>query len=160
MKEFPSVLNALDVKATTGSGYPGELSRICDGREKRRLGDLLGLSQFGVNLTTLQPGSGSSQRHWHEEEDEFIYVVSGVLTLINDEGEHELTAGMVAGFPAGHSDAHHLVNNSGEAASYLEIGTRSLNEVAHYPDVDLKAVKENGALQFLHKDGSTYSKDI
>lgn len=152
-------LDPAEQEPVTGSGYPKEFRSVCDGRSKKRLGDVLGLTQFGVNLVTLAPGSASALRHWHENEDEFVYIVSGRLILITDAGEQELKPGMVAGFPAGNPDGHQLVNKSGADAVYLEIGTRAKDEVAHYPDVDLGVVKTDGAFLFHHKDGTPYNKD-
>src|SRR5205823_4590693 len=108
--------------------------------------------QFGVNLTTLAPGSWSSVRHWHEKEDEFIYIVDGEISLVDNDGEHVLTPGMCAGFKAGVANGHCLVNRSSNSASYLEIGTRSPVENPTYPDHDIKAQKINGKWSFTRKD--------
>lgn len=150
----PVVLKAADVEPRIGSNYPGSLAAIVAGRQKRVLGDKFRLDQFGVNLTTLTPGSYSAHRHWHEREDEFIYVIDGGITLVDDAGEHLLTSGMCAGFKAGVPNGHCLVNRSKFPATYLEIGTRSPDECATYPDVDMKAVKTNGKFSFTKKDGS------
>lgn len=108
---------------------------LFEGRIKRRLAKTLGLSQFGVNYTTLEPGAYSALRHWHEGEDEFIYVLYGRLTLIDNEGEHSLGPGEFCAFPAGEPNAHHLRNATGEAVSFLEIGSsRPGYDVVHYPD--------------------------
>lgn len=139
-----------------GTKYPAPLAQGFAGRVRRRLGDAVGLTQFGVNLTTLAPGAMSAHRHWHAREDEFIYVLCGELVLVTDEGERTLSASMAAGFPAGDGNGHHLINRSDEPATYLEIGTRSPDEVAHYPDVDLVAEKRAGVLVFLRKDGTPY----
>jgi uncharacterized cupin superfamily protein len=120
------------------------------------LGDRFGLTQFGVNLTTLAPGSWSAQRHWHEQEDEFVLVTEGELTLVDDAGEHVLGAGMCAGFKAGVANGHCLVNKSSRPATYVEIGTRSPEEVAHYPDVDMKGIKSAGKFAMTKKDGSGF----
>jgi uncharacterized cupin superfamily protein len=101
------------------------------------LGDVFGLSQFGVNLLELPPGAWSSQRHWHERQDEFVYVLEGEATLVTDAGETTLVAGMVAGFPANSGNGHHIVNRSGTVARLLEIGTRTREETAHYSDIDM-----------------------
>ena len=151
-----AAVRAADVEAYVGSGYPEPLAAECRNRIKRVLGDVFDLTQFGVNLTTLPPGTWSAQRHWHEHEDEFIYVIEGELVLISDDGEETLAAGMCAGFPAGRANGHHLVNRSGSTASYLEIGTRSPNERSHYPDVDLEARKVGGSFRFTHRDGEPY----
>ena len=94
----------------------------------------VGLTQFGVNLTTLAPGAWSSQRHWHTNEDEFVYILEGELVLVTDESEQVLTAGMVAGFPAGKRDGHHLINRSNQPASFIEIGTRAKSDEGEYSD--------------------------
>ena len=153
----PAAIVAKDVEARVGSGYPEPFAAECRERIKRALGDVFGLTQFGVNLTTLPPGAWSAQRHWHEQEDEFIHVLEGELVLISDEGEETLVAGMCAGFPAGRSNGHHLVNRSASTASYLEIGTRSPNERSHYPDVDLAAEKVAGSgFRFTTRNGEPY----
>lgn len=157
--ETRQMLNPEMLDWVEGSAYPDHLKSICDGRAKRRLGDALGLSQFGVNMMRLEPGAASSHRHWHEKEDEFVYVISGRVCLVTDNGEQELTAGMVAGFPAGRADGHHLVNRFDEAAIVLEVGTRSLSDQAHFPDVDMMAVKEDGKFHFLQKDGTPYNSE-
>ena len=155
-RNFPPAMGPEDVEKRTGTVYPDGMKEITAGRIKQKLGDALGLSQFGVNLVTLEPGAGSAQRHWHEAEDEFIYILSGTATLITDEGEQALEAGMFAGFPAGVPDGHNLVNRSHGEVVYLEFGSRLPEDTAHYPDVDLQAVKEGGVFRFLHKDGTAY----
>jgi uncharacterized cupin superfamily protein len=124
-------LDPATVTPRVGSIYPAPFAAPLAGREKRALGDPLGLSQFGVNLVTLGPGSWSSQRHWHENEDEFVYVLEGQVTLITDEGEATLRPGMAAGFPAGKEDGHHLINRGNAPARYLEVGTRAATEEVH-----------------------------
>ncbi|RMH35946.1 MAG: cupin domain-containing protein [Deltaproteobacteria bacterium] len=152
------VLDPDRIEPHRGTAYPPPHDRGFDGRLKRRLTQPLGLSQFGVNLVTLEPGAMSSQRHWHAREDEFVYVVRGPITLITDHGEQELTDGMVAGFPAGVPNGHHLVNRSDRAVTYLEVGTRASEEVAEYPDIDLRAVKEGGVFRFTTKSGAPLSR--
>ena len=153
----PAAVRATDVDARVGSGYPEPFTAECRNRIKRTLGDVFGLTQFGVNLTTLPPGAWSAQRHWHEREDEFIHVIEGELVLISDDGEVTLAAGMCAGFPAGRANGHHVVNRSDSTASYLEIGTRSPNERAHYPDVDLAAqTLADGSIRFTNRRGEPY----
>jgi len=139
-----------------GSIYPAPFDEPLKGREKRALGDAVGLTQFGVNLVTLRPGAWSSQRHWHEKEDEFVYVLEGEITLVTDEGETVLKPGMAAGFPAGKPNGHHLINRTDKPARYLEVGTRSPAEVAHYSDIDLSGRKENGRFVFTRKNGEPY----
>lgn len=145
---------AMDVAARTATVYPPAHAGAVAGRAKRALGDHFGLTQYGVNLTVLAPGAASALRHWHEVEDEFIYVLDGEITLVDDNGEHPLTAGMCAGFKAGVPNGHKLVNMSQRSASYLEVGLRSPEERAHYPDVDLMGVKRQGKFTFTRKDGS------
>ena len=154
----PASLKALDIEPRRGSNYPPDLARKVAGRDKRALGDPFGLDQFGVNHTTLAPGSASAIRHYHRREDEFIYVLEGEITLHNDDGEHLLTAGMCAGFKAGERNAHRLVNKSSRPATYLEIGTRSAEEDVTYPDDDLKAVKTGGKYSFTRKDGKALQR--
>ncbi|RMD63518.1 MAG: cupin domain-containing protein [Alphaproteobacteria bacterium] len=155
----PLRLPALDpvtLEARTGTGYPEPFRAAVANRERRALGTALGLRNFGVNLTTLSPGAASAQRHWHAKQDEFIYVVAGEVTLITDAGEQVLTAGMVAGFPAGRADGHHLVNRSDHDAVILEVGDRTPGDVATYPDIDLEARDVGGRWGFFHKDGTPY----
>ncbi|RME72965.1 MAG: cupin domain-containing protein, partial [Planctomycetota bacterium] len=106
----------------------------------------------------LEPGAMSSQRHWHANEDDFVYVVRGPITLITDEGEQELTGGMVAGFPAGVPNGHRLVNRSDRAVHCLIVGTRAPEEVAEYPDIDLPAIKANGVYRFTNRAGELLSE--
>jgi uncharacterized cupin superfamily protein len=133
------------------SGYPAEFQSRVAGRFRRRLGKELGLTDYGVNLTTLEPGAESALRHWHKFEDEFIFVVSGELTLITDAGEQVLTPGQCAGFPKSVADGHHLVNRSNAPATYLEVGSKHPEEVATYPDDDLHFARKDGC--FTRKDG-------
>jgi uncharacterized cupin superfamily protein len=146
-------LDALSLPARSESSYPPEFAAPTKGRVKRRLGNALGLTQFGVNLVSIEPGAWSSQRHWHAEEDEFVYVLEGEVTLVTDEGEQVLKPGMAAGFPAGKANGHHLINRSKANALYLEVGTRAETDVAHYSDIDLMARKEKGRFVFTRKSG-------
>ncbi len=146
-----------ELEARTGTGYPEPFRENVVARAKRALGDAFGLCRYGVNLVDLSPGTWSSQRHWHTHEDEFIYVISGQLTLITDAGEQILTPGMVAGFPAGDSDGHHLINKSDETASYLEVGDRNSQDEVFYPDIDLLyKVNDEGEHEFTNRDGVPY----
>jgi uncharacterized cupin superfamily protein len=139
------------------SNYPEIFARRVAGREKRPLGELFGLKNFGVNLTRLAPGAMSSLRHAHSLQDEFVYVIAGSAVLITDEGETLLEAGMCAGFAAGTGNAHHLVNRSDAEVWYLEVGDRTAGDVGSYPDDDLQAVKRgDGGWEFRHKDGTAY----
>lgn len=141
----------------TRTGYPAPLDRVVTGRERKRLGNAAGLDQFGVNLTTLRPGAASALRHWHEKEDELVYVLEGELVLIEDEGETVLKPGDAAGFKANNPNGHHLVNKTDRNAVYLEIGTRSKHERAHYSDVDMMVVRDDSGMRYTHKDGKPYS---
>ena len=140
-----------------GSRYPAPYDTPCRERARRKLGDAAGLTQFGVSLTRIPPGTWSSQRHWHREEDELIYVLEGELVLVCDDGEEEmLRAGDCAGFKAGSRVGHHLQNRSTQEALLLEIGTRSPasdSEFVDYPDIDLQ-LREG---HFVHRDGSPYA---
>jgi uncharacterized cupin superfamily protein len=152
----PPAIRALDTPARVSTIYPKEYAGPLSGRAKRALGDRFGLTQFGVNLTTLAPGSWSAQRHWHENEDEFIYLLEGEVTLVDDAGEHLLTPGMCAGFKAGVPNGHKLVNKTDAPVTFLEVGTRAADERSHYPEADMQGVKTGGAWQILHKDGTPY----
>ena len=138
------------------SVYPEPFASRMTGREKKPLGDLFSLSNFGVNLTRLAPGALSALRHAHSLQDEFIYVLEGKPTLVTDDGETELYPGMCAGFKAGAGNAHHLVNHSNKDVVYLEVGDRIVGDAATYPDDDLQAVLVSGNWQFSHKDGTLY----
>ncbi|MGN6210411.1 cupin domain-containing protein [Asticcacaulis sp.] len=138
------------------SNYPEPYASRMNGREKRVLGDIFGLENFGVNLTRLHPGALSALRHAHSRQDEFIYILAGRPTLVTDEGETPLEPGMCAGFRAGTGNAHHLVNQTDAPVVYLEIGDRTPGDAAIYPDDDLNAVLTEGKWRFLHKDGQPY----
>jgi uncharacterized cupin superfamily protein len=157
MPRHPSFIDALAQEQKSGSGYPGGFAKEVEGRERARLGDHFGLTQFGVNIVTLQSGSWSSHRHWHANEDEFIHVLTGEITLIDDEGAHILKPGMCAGFKAGNGNGHHLQNNTTAPACYLEVGTRANSDHVAYPDIDMQAIKEPGkSWRFVRKDGSGF----
>jgi uncharacterized cupin superfamily protein len=149
----------IDVSALplrTGTGYPEALRAMVRGRERKGLGDAGDLTQFGVNLTRLRPGAASAHRHWHQQEDELVYVLEGELVLIEDEGETVLGPGDAAAFKAGVANGHHLVNRSGRDAILLEIGTRAATERAHYPDVDLAYVGDERGVVYSRKSGEPY----
>ncbi|HSY09175.1 MAG TPA: cupin domain-containing protein [Steroidobacteraceae bacterium] len=153
---------ALDPKTVTAisrSGYPEPYRARVLPRERRALGDALGLSKIGVNFTTLAPGKESAMRHWHTHEDELVYVLEGEVVLRSDGGEQLLRAGMCAGFPAGAADGHQLVNRSARPAVYLEISNRDAEEdVAHYCDADVDMVWNAPAARgrFTRRDGSSF----
>lgn len=145
------------VPVTTGSSYPEPFAARCAARAKRALGDALGLRNFGVNLVEVPPGVETSMRHWHDRQDEFVYVLKGELVLITDSGEQTLGPGMAAGFPAGTGDGHQLVNRSAESAVYLEVGDRMPGDGVVYADIDmLLPHRPDGRRAFIHKDGTPY----
>jgi uncharacterized cupin superfamily protein len=147
---------ATNVEGAEATVYPSPLDQVVKGRFKRKLGDAVGLADFGVNLTELAPGAASSHRHWHASEDEFVYIISGEVVLIDDDGETILTAGMIAGFPAGNPNGHQLVNRSTETASVLEVGSRRSEDAVEYPDVDMKLTKAADQMTLTRKDGSAF----
>lgn len=153
---MPIIEDPTSLPSRRSTQYPAPLNQGFDKRVKWPLTEALGLSQFGINLVTLEPGGQSSHRHWHAREDECIYVLAGEITLVLNDGERVLTAGAVAGFPAGDGNGHHLLNRSSAPATYLEIGTRSRDDDITYPDVDLKAVIRGDVLTFLRKSGEPY----
>jgi uncharacterized cupin superfamily protein len=144
------------LEAMVGTLYPPPYDAPCRARERTRLGDPAGLTQFGVNLLRLPPGVSSSQRHWHTGEDEFVYVLSGEVVLVSDAGEEVLRAGDCAGFPANDRDGHCLENRSGQDAAVLEIGSRMTGSVAYYPDIDMVAPAGGKPTAYTHRDGTPY----
>jgi uncharacterized cupin superfamily protein len=152
------VSQKIDLEAapvTTGSRYPAPYDEPCRARFRTRLGDAAGLSQFGVNLLKLPPGTWSSQRHWHSAEDEFVYIIEGEVVLVTNAGEQVLRAGDSVGFKSGDADGHHLQNRSAREAVVLEIGSRRPEEdEVDYPDIDLRVPR--GRNGFTHKNGTRY----
>ena len=146
------------LKTDSHTGYPEPFRQIVLGRVRKRLGNAAGLDQFGVNLTTLKPGAASAQRHWHAAEDEFVYMLAGELVLCEDGGEVVLRPGDAAGFKAGVTNGHCLINRTSSDAVYLEIGTRSSRDRAQYPDIDLLVRKDEGGVHYTHKSGEPYPK--
>ena len=153
MPSLPA-LDPASVPEWHGSAYPEAFRARLGARSKRPLGNALGLTHFGVNLTRLEPGDCSALRHWHSQEDEFVYVLEGEVTLVSDAGEQALRAGMAAGFAAGVADGHHLINRTDRPALYLEVGDRSLDDEVRYPDVDLFLSRRDGV--FRHTSGEPY----
>jgi len=154
-------LPALDpetLETKLGTTYPAQFKEGVETRQKRVIGDALGLTQYGVNLICLAPGVMSSQRHCHTHENEFVYVLEGQLTLVTDDGEQELGPGMVAGFPAATGNGHHLINRGNGDAQYLEVGSRDGDDDVDYPDIDLIRRKKDGQRAFFHKDGTPYEE--
>jgi uncharacterized cupin superfamily protein len=149
-------LDPHDVAPNTGSGYPEVFRARVLPRERRALGDALGLAKIGVNLTTLASGKESSMRHWHTHEDEFIYVVSGEVVLRTEAGEQTLVAGQCAGFKAGVADGHQLLNRTSTTAVYLAISNRDDDDRGFYPDVDMEMTAAGSPHAFTHKDGTPY----
>ena len=156
--DLPSAIIAAEAPPRTKpSIYPEPYASMMRGREKRPLGDLFGLTNFGVNLARMAPGGVSALRHAHATQDEFIYILEGYPTLVTNAGETRLSPGMCAGFKAGTGNAHQLVNRSDKDVLYLEVGDRSPGDSAFYPDDDIKAVLgDDGKWIFEHKDGSPY----
>ena len=146
----------LKIEATTG--YPEPYRQAVAGRSRKRLGNAVGLDQFGVNLTTLKPGAWSSQRHWHMAEDELIYMLEGEVVLCEDSGETVLKPGDAAGWKANTPNGHCLINRSARDAVYLEIGTRAKRDRASYPDIDMVNEKDETGVRYLHKSGEPYPK--
>jgi len=140
------------VAAVIGTRYPQPHDTPCLRRERKKLGDIAGLTQFGVNLLRLPPGAWSSQRHWHTAEDEFVFVVEGEVVLVTDDGQETLRAGDCAGFKANESNGHHLQNRSQSDAVVLEIGSRSDRDGVFYSDIDMRV--EPGSDRYVRRDGS------
>lgn len=141
-----------------GTGYPSPYNRPCQARTYKRLGEAEGLSQFGANKVTLPPGAWSSQRHWHTEEDEFIYIISGYPTLVDDDGPQQLAPGDCTAHPAGESNGHHMKNDTEDDVVFLVIGTRKPHiDSAYYPDIDLQLNSNNTPERiFTRKDGREF----
>ena len=152
-------LDLASIPVVTGSTYPSPFDQPCRQRENHRIGQAAGLTQFGVNLTRLLPGAWSSQRHWHQHEDEFVWVLAGEVVLITDQGEQVLRAGECAGFPAGVADGHHFVNRSAAPVELLTMGSRVDADYGEYSDIDMvfRAGRySSGGSPFAHKDGTPY----
>jgi uncharacterized cupin superfamily protein len=149
-------IDVAGLASVVGSMYPPPFDEPCRARERKRIGDAAGLTQFGVNLLRLRPGVSSSQRHWHTAEDEFVYVLTGEVILVTDAGEETLRAGDAAGFKAGDADGHCLQNRSTADALVLEIGTRVPTDAAYYPELDLIAPASGVPAIYTHRDGTPY----
>jgi uncharacterized cupin superfamily protein len=154
---MPKRIDPKELPALSGTFYPPPYDQPCRARERRKLGDAAGLTQYGVNLLRLPPGVWSSQRHWHTKQDEFIYVVAGEIVLVTDAGEEVLKAGDCAGFKAGEENGHHLQNRSGADALILEVGTRGEGDGASYPDIDLVYPANGVPTMYTAKDGTPYA---
>lgn len=144
------------VALETSTGYPEPFRKVMIGRERKRLGNAAGLDQFGVNLARLKPGASSSQRHWHANEDEFVYMLEGEVVLVENDGETVLHAGDAVGWKAGVANGHCLINRSGRDAVFLEVGSRGPREVVDYSDIDMRMEREGARGRYLHKSGAPY----
>jgi uncharacterized cupin superfamily protein len=153
---MPKRIDMGKLEAIVGTLYPSPFDEPCRTRERKRLGDAAGLTQFGVNLLRLPPGAWSSQRHWHTKEDEFVYVLAGEVVLVTDEGEEILRAGDAAGFKANDDNGHCLQNRSAGEARLLEIGTRATGSTAYYPDIDMVAPPGGRPAPYTRRDGTPY----
>lgn len=149
-------IDIASVEARTRTIYPQPFAAATEGRAKQALGNAGGLTQFGVNLTRLAPGAASALKHWHENEDEFVFVLEGEAILEEGDSEVEIRAGEAAAFKAGVATGHRLVNRSDKDVLYLEIGTRAEAERCHYPNDDLAYERINTSFRFLSKDGTPY----
>jgi uncharacterized cupin superfamily protein len=155
----PTMKKRIDVAAIArivGTLYPPPFDQPCRGRARQKLGDVAGLTQFGVNLLHLPPGAWSSQRHWHTVSDEFVYVLSGDVTLVTDGGEEILHAGDAAGFKAGDTNGHCLQNRSNGDVYVLEIGTRAAEDSGYYSDIDMMAPAGGKPAMYMRRDGTPY----
>lgn len=150
------VVDPSDLPVESGTPYPAPHDAIVLGRHRSRLSPVLGLTKFGVNVLRIEPGAQSSARHWHSEQDEFVYVLEGEATLVTDEGDTIVRAGMAAGFPAGNPNGHTLVNRSESDVLVLEIGDRPVAEDVEYPDIDMANAVRGGKPNFTRKDGSSF----
>src|ERR1700730_13867233 len=151
-------IDIASVKVEVSTGYPEPYRSVVAGRSRQRLGNVVGLDQFGVNLTRLKPGVQSALRHWHAAEDEFVFVVEGTLVLCENDGETVLTAGEAAGFKAGGAHRHWLVHLSAQAALYREIAPRCGREQGDYPDIDLRFEKDESGAPYTQKPGEPYPR--
>ena len=141
------------ISFTNNASYPKEFAPVIAGREKQKLGDAVGLTQFGVNVSRIKAHSKSALRHWHESEDEFIYMLEGELVLHEDSGETVLKPGEAAGWKANGGIGHCLINRTDKDALYLEVGTRSTDERVHYPDVDFRMERDGTSRRWMRKNG-------
>lgn len=153
------VVDPSTLPAESGSPYPSPHDQLVVGRHRSRLSPALGLSRFGVNLLRIEPGAQSSARHWHSKQDEFAYVLEGEATLVTDEGETTVPAGMAVGFPAGNPNGHTLANRTDTDVLVLEVGDRPREEDVTYPDIDMRNDVRDGKPHFLKKDGSSFGAD-
>jgi uncharacterized cupin superfamily protein len=151
-----TVLNISDLPVRTGSGYPAHYAKAVKGRSNVSLGNPLGLTQFGVNITTLEPGAWSSQRHWHLNEDELVLALDGEMVIVDENGRHPFAVGQVMGWKANTPNAHHIINESDKPAKFLIVGTRAKVEEANYPDIDMHYRLDENGPRFHRKDGTSF----
>jgi uncharacterized cupin superfamily protein len=140
----------------TSTGYPSPFNKAVEGRSRKRLARAAGLTHFGVNICTLKPGAASSQRHWHEGEDELVYVLEGEVVLCEDSGETVLKPGDAAAWKAGVPNGHCLINRSDRDTVFIEDGTRAPSERAHYSDIDMMVVRDEKGARYTKKNGEPY----
>ncbi|HVZ50663.1 MAG TPA: cupin domain-containing protein [Pseudolabrys sp.] len=145
-----------NIPLDTSTNYPAPFNKAVEGRARKRLGRAAGLTQFGVNICTLKPGAASSQRHWHANEDELVYVLEGEVVLCEDGGETVLKAGDAAAWKAGVSDGHCIVNRSSKDAVLMEVGTRAPTERVDYSDIDMMVVRDESGFRYTRKNGEPY----
>jgi len=144
------------ISVDTSTGYPSPFNKVVEGRSRKRLGRAAGLTHFGVNICTLKPGAASSQRHWHENEDELVYVLEGEVVLHEDGGETVLKPGDAAAWKAGVQNGHCLINRSDRDAVFIEVGTRASTERAHYSEIDMIVVRDEKGARYTKKNGEPY----
>ena len=144
------------ISIDTSTGYPPPFNKVVEGRSRKRLGRAAGLTHFGVNICTLKPGAASSQRHWHENEDEFVYVLEGEVVLREDGGETVLKPGDAAAWKAGVPNGHCLINRSDRNAVFIEVGTRASTERAHYSEIDMMVIRDEKGARYTKKNGEPY----
>jgi uncharacterized cupin superfamily protein len=146
------------IPVDNSTNYPKPFDKVVLGRSRKRLARAAGLGQFGVNICTLKPGAASSQRHWHENEDELVYVLEGEVVLREDGGETVLKPGDAAAWKAGVANGHCIVNRTNRDAVFIEVGTRAESERAHYSDIDMQVVRDASGFNYTNKAGKPYPK--
>jgi uncharacterized cupin superfamily protein len=145
-----------EIPLDTSTNYPPPFNKVVEGRARKRLARAAGLTQFGVNICTLKPGAASSQRHWHENEDELVFVLEGEVVLREDNGETILKPGDAAAWKAGVANGHCLINRANRDAVFIEVGTRAATERAHYSDIDMKVERDGKTMRYTKKNGEPY----
>ncbi len=149
-------IDIASIATDTSTGYPPPHNKAVEGRSRKRLGRAAGLTQFGVNICTLKPGAASSQRHWHENEDELVYVLDGEVVLREDDGDTVLKTGDSAAWRAGVANGHCLINLSNRDTVFIEVGTRSAIEKAHYSEIDMLVVRDGKGARYTRKNGDPF----